>query len=158
MGVQLMTHSEPSQLNDAAPSTGAPVDLPADAGDLSVWTAAEDLLPTISTFKFGPVTINTHPCAPVIFHKLALLFRPMTNELYKELLESVRQRGVACPIVMLDGEVLDGRSRITAAQEAGCPYPIVEFLGPDPLLFVLRQTISARLAETSRVKPGESLP
>lgn len=77
-------------------------------------------------------------------HRFALLFPLMEGEAFVELTENIRQHGVREPIVLLDGEVLDGRNRYLAAREAGQPIPTREYEGDDPLGFVISLNLHRR--------------
>ena len=74
------------------------------------------------------------------------------------LIEDIRKNGVIGPIVFLDGAVLDGRNRYTAARELGIAYPRVDYLGTDPLGFVISRNLARRhLSESQRAMVAAEL-
>lgn len=62
-------------------------------------------------------------------HKFAHLLPVVTGEEYEELKEDIRQRGVILPIVLFEGQVLDGRTRYLIACELGIDFPTKDFTG-----------------------------
>lgn len=81
---------------------------------------------------------------PVRFHPLAELFPMIQGEAFKALVEDVREHGVRRPIVLLDGMILDGRNRYMAAREVGAAYRVVDFVGDDPVSYVVSENINRR--------------
>ncbi|MFC5391217.1 hypothetical protein [Bosea vestrisii] len=62
-----------------------------------------------------------------------------------------RKNGVIEPIVFLGGAVLDGRNRYMAARELGIEYPRCDYIGDDPLGFVISRNLARRhLSESQR--------
>lgn len=62
------------------------------------------------------------------------------------------------PIYTLDGEILDGRNRWRAAKKAGVEPIVREFIGGDPLEFVVRANVTRRhLDESQRAIAGARL-
>jgi N6-adenosine-specific RNA methylase IME4 len=116
------------------------------------------------------------------FHQLAKIFPPMRSEEFAELLHDVRQHGVREKITILDGKILDGRNRYTAALKAGilkdddrpadCAgifYKFVREVDGDPLAFVIsrnlkrrhlnddqRRMVAARLVNMGPGRPSET--
>ena len=75
-------------------------------------------------------------------HLLSVAWGDMPENDFREFVESVREHGVADPlIVLLDGKVLDGWHRYRAAVEVGIELELVrrEFLGDDPVGYVIRR-------------------
>ena len=69
----------------------------------------------------------------------------MPDREYQELYDSIEELGVQNPITLLDGQVLDGWHRYTAAQGLGMDCPSVELAGwLDPRSFVLAQNKARR--------------
>lgn len=81
-------------------------------------------------------------------HALSMVFPAMSDEDFARLVESMRTHGYDQnqPIITLDGQILDGRHRYRAAQEAGVKPLIVEFSPRfgDPALWVMARNLARR--------------
>jgi ParB-like chromosome segregation protein Spo0J len=78
-------------------------------------------------------------------HKYAEMFPDMASDEFAELVKDIRINGLVEPITMLDGKVLDGRSRLRACIEAGVEPKFAEFAGrQDPLEFVWTRNFARR--------------
>lgn len=85
------------------------------------------------------------------FHPLANLFPLLEGSEFEALAEDIRQNGVREPIVMLDGQILDGRNRWRASQRVGVQAPTVEYVGGDAMAFVISLNLHRRhLNESQR--------
>lgn len=111
------------------------------------------------------------PRVGVRWHEYADLFPWIEGKALDEMRESVRCEGVVDPIVFLDNAILDGRNRYILARELGIEYPRVDYLGDDPLGFVIaknlprrhlsdqqRVMLAAKLAKMPRGRPGLNAP
>lgn len=91
------------------------------------------------------------PPEPAPWHEYAKLFPMLDGAAREAFVDDVRQNGVREPIVFLNGSILDGRNRYTAARELGIEYPRVEYEGDDPLSYVVSLNLSRRhLSESQR--------
>lgn len=70
-------------------------------------------------------------------HPLSAAFPAMLAEEFQGLRDSINNCGVLNPITLLDGMVLDGWHRYTAAQSLGMACPTVELDDTDPQDFVM---------------------
>ena len=80
-------------------------------------------------------------------HPLSAAWGDMPEDQYRDFVESVKEQGVGDPlIVLLDGKVLDGWHRYRVAVEVGIHLELVcrEFLGDDPVGYVIRQNAMRR--------------
>lgn len=77
-------------------------------------------------------------------HPLSAAFPAMHADEYQVLLDSIGEIGVQNPITLLDGMVIDGWHRYTAANEAGMDCPSVELGDVDPKDFVMAQNKARR--------------
>ncbi|MEM6623099.1 MAG: ParB/RepB/Spo0J family partition protein [Pseudomonadota bacterium] len=99
----------------------------------------------------GPVTFETCPAQGVQFHEFAKLFPMIQGEALAELSADIRANGVQEPFVFIGREILDGRNRYMIARELGIAYPRCEYLGDDPLGFVISKNMHRRhLSESQR--------
>lgn len=99
----------------------------------------------------GDVTFEATPSAGVRWHEYATWFPMLEGEQRETLLSDIREHGIRQPIVFLDGAILDGRNRYMCARELGLQYPRCEYIGDDPLGFVLSLNLSRRhLSESQR--------
>ena len=96
-------------------------------------------------------------------HPLALLIPAATDADFRSLREGIEQHGQREPIVLLDGQVLDGRNRLRACEGLGIEPVTREFGsrpgdGDDPLAFVLDTNARRRhMNTTQRAKAAASL-
>lgn len=82
-------------------------------------------------------------------HDLCTAFPPIDPAAFDELVEDISQSGLREPIVLLDGQVLDGRNRYLACLQAGVEARFREFGsdkgdGTDPVAFVLSKNLRRR--------------
>lgn len=85
------------------------------------------------------------------YHPIANIFPLIEDQEFADFVEDIRTRGLADPIVLLDGAILDGRNRYRALQELrpGLTPPdepsfFIEFDGTDPLAFVISKNLKRR--------------
>jgi hypothetical protein len=88
------------------------------------------------------VTIKT-------LHPLCTAFPPIDEQAFAELVDDVQQNGLREPIVLLDGQVLDGRNRYHACLQGGIEARFRAFGsdkadGTDPVAFVLSKNLRRR--------------
>lgn len=104
-------------------------------------------------------------------HPLAELFPLIEGPAYWDLVADIKANGVREPVVLLDGMVLDGRNRYLAAREAGRAVPTVDYVGSDPLAYVVslnlkrrhltdsqRAMVAGKIAKAPRGRPAENPP
>jgi N6-adenosine-specific RNA methylase IME4 len=85
------------------------------------------------------------------FHPLAQIFPLIEGAEFDELVEDIRTHGVRQPIWICEDQILDGRNRYRASAAAGVDCPMKEYLGDDPLAFVISTNLKRRhLNETQR--------
>lgn len=77
-------------------------------------------------------------------HEYAALFPAATDAELQEMAEDIRQRGLLCPIITLDGKVLDGRNRLRACEIAGVTPRTQKYAGADPLADVVSWNLKRR--------------
>lgn len=66
-------------------------------------------------------------------HPVAELLPNMSTEEYEGLKASIREHGQEVPILLLHGQIIDGRHRYLACQELGIDPIITEIDTADPL-------------------------
>jgi len=77
-------------------------------------------------------------------HEYALLFPAATDDELAEMAADIKQRGLLCPIITLDGKVLDGRNRLRACEMAGVAPKFQTYTGDDPLGDVVSWNLKRR--------------
>ena len=100
------------------------------------------------------------------FHPTASIFPLMEGEEFTSLCQDIASNGLIEPIWTYQGLILDGRNRYRACQASGIEPVLRQYLGGDPLSFVLSQNlhrrhlnesqramIAARLANMSKGRP-----
>ena len=101
---------------------------------------------------------ETAPAVGVKWHPYADIFPWIEAEALNAFRDDVRQRGVLEPIVFLGDAILDGRNRYTVARELRIEYPAVDYLGDDPLGFVIAKNLTRRhLTESQRAMVASRL-
>lgn len=97
-------------------------------------------------------------------HPLCEAFPPMSEPEYESLVESMKSNGYleTDPIIIIDPDpdsdgmvdpvyqVLDGRNRLEAAQDAGVVPIFVEYIGKDPVSFVVSRNTDRRHLSTGQ--------
>ena len=81
-------------------------------------------------------------------HEYAEAFPMATESELAEMAADIKQRGLLCPIIMLDGKVLDGRNRLRACEIAGVAPRFQEYAGADPLADVVSWNLKRRHLST----------
>jgi ParB-like chromosome segregation protein Spo0J len=77
-------------------------------------------------------------------HECAAMFPMATDAELHEMAADIRQRGLLCPIITLDGKVLDGRNRLRACEIAGATPRFQKYAGADPLADVVSWNLKRR--------------
>jgi hypothetical protein len=119
------------------------------------WSAGDDFIARnrldgadtateVATTTGTVVTVNEISILP--FHQLADLFPLMEGEEFDEFVGDVRRRGLRFPITVFDGQIIDGRNRARACQEAGKQPTFVTFEGvaEDVPRFIISANIHRR--------------
>lgn len=92
------------------------------------------------------------PMEPVRAHKAAAVFPMLPGEQLDALADDIAQNGQREPIVLLDGEILDGRNRFDACQQA-CIEPrfrdATDEERADPIGFVVSKNLHRRHMDES---------
>jgi ParB-like chromosome segregation protein Spo0J len=83
-------------------------------------------------------------------HPVADLFPLIEGAEFDALVADIRANGVHEPIYLFDGRILDGRNRYRAAQAAGVDCPLREYLGDDPVAFVVSMNLKRRHLDESQ--------
>jgi N6-adenosine-specific RNA methylase IME4 len=83
-------------------------------------------------------------------HELCKLFPVMNGEQFNALVEDIKTNGLLSPIVLFEGQILDGRHRYKACINLGIEPDIEEFEGEDPLAFVISHNLSRRHLDESQ--------
>lgn len=83
-------------------------------------------------------------------HALSAAFPAMLPEDLSALTDDIAVNGLRHPIVLFEGQVLDGWHRLTACAAAGLPPVFVEFGGDDPVAFVTSFNLARRHLSSSQ--------
>jgi ParB-like nuclease domain len=85
------------------------------------------------------------------FHQFANLFPMLADDSLQQLAEDIKDRGLLDPIMLLEGQILDGRCRYAACEIAGVEPKFEQYGGDDPLGYVLSRNLHRRhLTESQR--------
>ena len=77
-------------------------------------------------------------------HPACKIFPALPDQELRELAEDIAANGLQNPIVLYQGQILDGRNRWDACQLAGVKPRFTEFVGDDPLAWVISQNLTRR--------------
>ncbi|MCG7945833.1 MAG: ParB/RepB/Spo0J family partition protein [Candidatus Thiodiazotropha taylori] len=92
------------------------------------------------------------------FHEIANIFPLIHGKEFVELKEDIKQNGCIEPIVLYEGQILDGRNRFRACQEVGVQPEYIDYEGDDPLSHVISLNIHRRhLDESQRAMVGAKI-
>jgi hypothetical protein len=94
------------------------------------------------------------------FHPLADIFPILEDKspAFEALVDDVRERGQQEPVWLLDGKILDGRNRYLACQRLNKEVQVKDFIGADPVGFVLSANLHRRhLNESQRAMVAAKL-
>ncbi len=86
----------------------------------------------------------------MIAHKLAKYFPILEGEEFDLLVQDIKEHGQLEPIVLCDGEILDGMNRYNACLKLGIDSIVEEYKGDDPLSYVISLNIRRRHLDTSQ--------
>ena len=102
-------------------------------------------------------------------HPAATVFPEMSEKEFADLKEDIRLHGQRDPLTVFQGQILDGRNRYRACRELGIEAKTEEFIGDDPVAFVVsknlkrrhldesqRALVAARLANLPKGRPAEN--
>jgi hypothetical protein len=109
---------------------------------------------TLTDTKAPPIPSKGAPIPPEPrkweFHPLADLFPLLDAESvgFKALIEDIKANKQHDPIILFDGRILDGRNRYNACQHLGIDVQTRDFVGRDPVGFVLSVNLHRRHLNT----------
>jgi len=92
------------------------------------------------------------------FHPYAEIFPLLEGEEFGELVADIKAHGIREPIWIYEGQIIDGRSRYRASEIAGVDCPMREYMGDDPIAFVVSLNLKRRhLNEAQRAMVAAKL-
>lgn len=110
------------------------------------------------SIELSEVTYEQTPEHGVVFSEYANLFPMMEGADREKMMADISTNGVRSPVVFLGEQILDGRNRYTIARELGQTYPRCEYIGTDPLGFVISSNLNRRhLTESQRAMVAAKL-
>lgn len=83
-------------------------------------------------------------------HKYAELFPLIQSDNFDEFKQDIACNGLREPIWLYDGKILDGRNRYRACIETGTEIKTREYVGDDPLGFVVSLNLKRRHLDTAQ--------
>ena len=84
------------------------------------------------------------------FHEYANIFPMLGEEELEDLRADIEKNGLAEPVVLYEGKILDGRNRATACLMLGITPETVEYTGDDPVAYVVSKNLKRRHLTTSQ--------
>jgi len=92
------------------------------------------------------------------FHSLANIFPLIDGPEFNVLAADILANGVIEPVVLFEGQILDGRNRYRASKSVGVDCPLKEYHGTDPAGYVVSLNIHRRhLTESQRAMAAAKL-
>ena len=92
------------------------------------------------------------------FHPISEIFPMMNDEEYQSLKSDIKENGLLEPLHVYESKILDGRNRFKACQELGLEPIVKEFIGTNPLGFVISLNLKRRhLNESQRAMVASRL-
>ena len=92
------------------------------------------------------------------FHPLANIFPLIDGAEFEALAADILTNGVLEPVVVYEGQILDGRNRYRASKSVAVDCPIDEYRGADPASYVVSLNIHRRhLSESQRAMAAAKL-
>ena len=92
------------------------------------------------------------------FHPLANVFPLSDGEEFQALAADITAHGVHEPVVLYEGQILDGRNRYRASRAAGVDCPLATYVGDDPAAYVVSLNLHRRhLTESQRAMAAAKL-
>src|SRR5688500_14520008 len=88
--------------------------------------------------------------ASMNFHPLAELFPLIEGYEFAGLVDDIRKNGLREPVMLLRGQVLDGRNRLRACEMAGVACRFEEYTGNDPVGYVVSLNLRRRHLDESQ--------
>ena len=89
------------------------------------------------------------------YHQIANIFPMMGEQELEELADDIMENGLHQPIVMYQGQILDGRNRYQACLLSGLEPEFAQYEGDDPLNYVLSLNLHRRhLTASQRASLG----
>jgi hypothetical protein len=133
-------------------SNGTPNQLAFDWPDLGADPGSHAALVNENTDKAAPIgKQQERSIAAPKFHQFANLFPMVAEHHLQELAQDIRDHGLLEPIILLEGQILDGRCRYLACKIAGVEPKFEQYSGNDPLGYVLSRNLLRRhLSESQR--------
>ena len=101
---------------------------------------ADGVVPEITSATPKPAGVNS----PLGFHPMAEIFQLLNNEGLKALADDIAEHGLLDEIILLDGKILDGRCRYLACERVGVSPKFHDYVGDDPLGFVISRNVHRR--------------
>jgi N6-adenosine-specific RNA methylase IME4 len=99
-----------------------------------------------------------HTGSQLAFHPLSEIFPLIEGDDFDALVEDVRQHGVREPVVLYQGQILDGRNRYRASLQAGIKCRFEAYEGDDPAAYVVSLNLRRRhLNESQRAMVAAKL-
>jgi ParB-like chromosome segregation protein Spo0J len=77
-------------------------------------------------------------------HPAAAIFPMLDEEELNELAEDIKANGLIHPLIVKDGQLIDGRNRREACKRVGIVPPVSELDGQDPASYILSANIARR--------------
>jgi len=84
------------------------------------------------------------------FHEIANIFPLVEGVEFDALVLDIKENGLLEPIRLYENKILDGRNRYRACQNAGIKPKVIEYIGDNPFMFVVKKNLHQRHLNVSQ--------
>src|SRR5262245_7059198 len=110
---------------------------------------------TTTTPKAGeagdiPTSLKREPTKKYDFHPTPDLFPLLDGPSFDALVDDIKEHGQLEPVRLFDGKILDGRNRYLACQQLNREVRALDYLGDNPIGFVLGVNLHRRHLDESQ--------
>jgi ParB-like nuclease domain len=100
--------------------------------------------PTANTSPAQAISKSRPMSTPPAFHPFASVFPLLEGDDFDSLVADIKTSGLIEPIVLFEGQILDGRNRYQACLKAGVEPHFTTYKGDDPCAFIITKNIRRR--------------
>jgi ParB-like chromosome segregation protein Spo0J len=129
-----------------------------EVDDAALGSLTEDVADETSTSEPAVVEQDASEARLLTHHQFSSLYPMMSDDEFAGLVADIAKHGQKDPIVLLEGQILDGRNRYSACLKLGREPKMVEYDGTDALAFITSANFHRRhLSHAQKVEVAAKL-